>query len=295
MQALICIGQGVGNVIMATPMIRAFRDMGYEVDVLSTRDRGGSELIRDWKLVRDVFHDALDARLAERTYSVHARGVWGRFPFLDRGGVWVEPDVLDLRFHHESEANMTTARKAGFKGETPRPRCGFDEPPFDLPEGYVVICPGIGSDGPGWDRKLWPHWPELTGLLQKRGECVVAVGSEADRRHDVGCVDHDYRGRTALREAAGVLASADCVVSVDNGLAHMAAAFGVETHVLFGFTSAVKNRPLGPRVNVISSAITCRPCQLTPREQICTEPRCMTGIAALAVATSMEDASRGEA
>ena len=85
----------------------------------------------------------------------------------------------------------------------------------------------------------------------------------------------DLCGKTTLREAAGLIARARGFVGIDTGLAHIAAAAGTPTLVLFGATSEIKNRPRGPRVKVLTRDLDCRPCQMTPRWDECTLWRCM--------------------
>ena len=101
------------------------------------------------------------------------------------------------------------------------------------------------------------------------------------------CGAVDLTGRTTLAEAAALIAGARAVVAIDNGLAHVAAALGVPTVVPFGATSETKNRPLGPRVRLMTRPLPCRPCQMTPRWEACSEWRCM-GFAVDEVAAAVE-------
>ena len=151
---------------------------------------------------------------------------------------------------------------------------------------YVALCPGYGSArSTGWDRKLWPHGEELIARLTERRVPVVIVGG-ADDASISPCRSVsvrvptvlDLRGRLTLRQAAGVLARAARVVTIDNGLAHVAAAAGAPVTALFGFTSPVKNRPMGPRVRVLTAGLDCQPCQMTPREHTCRQAECMRAI-----------------
>jgi len=68
------------------------------------------------------------------------------------------------------------------------------------------------------------------------------------------------------------------VVANDSGPAHMAAAVGVPTLVLFGATRRTKNRPLGRSVHVIEAGRACSPCQYTPAWNTCRRFRCMEEI-----------------
>ena len=85
-----------------------------------------------------------------------------------------------------------------------------------------------------------------------------------------------------------ILRNADCVIAVDNGLAHMAAALGVKTVTLFGATNEVKNRPLGRDVRIVTADVDCRPCQMTDRWGACEDFRCMREITVARVLEAMK-------
>jgi ADP-heptose:LPS heptosyltransferase len=104
------------------------------------------------------------------------------------------------------------------------------------------------------------------------------------------------------RTAASVIAGAKAVVAIDNGLAHVAAALGAATIVLFGATSEIKNRPRGLmgsgrptsgasapglKVNVLTRDLDCRPCQMTDKWESCSEWKCM-GFEAKEVAAAVD-------
>lgn len=290
MRVLICVGGGVGNVVMATPMIAAVASLGATVDVFCHARGCSWKLIESWDAVDRVFGDSAEEEMLDTRYDAVTWSVWGRPPEDVWAGARIAPDPVDLRRCHESEACMTAARRMGFAGATPPPH--VEAAPrrelarrHDLSRRFVAVCPGVGSPGPGWDRKLWPHWSAFIRGLLPRGREVVVLGAPRDRDLALGHDPdqpppglRDLRGETPLLGAAGLLREAQAVVAVDNGLAHVAAALGAQTHVLFGFTSEAKNRPLGPRVTVHAAPLPCRPCQMTPREKTCEAARCMEGI-----------------
>ncbi len=279
MKALICLSQGVGNVIMATPLIQAVHDLGYTVDVYCNARCNAASLLRGWAAIEHVFTSWGDLSLIQEHYDVVCRGAWCNLkwpPVFLQAQDYLSPDILDMRVHHETSANMTVARKLGHKGATPMPHCEHDRPGLDLPQEYTAVCPGYGSDrSPEWDRKLWPHWRKLCEALEACGTRLVCVGSSLDTGLGELPVDVDLRGTLSLRASAGVLAGAERVIAIDNGLAHMAAALGVETAVLFGFTSPLKNRPVGRDVRILTAGLECQPCQMLGREQTCRDAQCM--------------------
>ena len=101
------------------------------------------------------------------------------------------------------------------------------------------------------------------------------LGGEHDSRPWMSEVGLDLCGKTPIDVSIGWLAMAEGVVAVDCGLAHCAAAVGMPTTVLFGPTSIEKNRPVGPRVRVLTRGVDCQPCQFSGRFPACRDNRCM--------------------
>jgi heptosyltransferase-1 len=56
------------------------------------------------------------------------------------------------------------------------------------------------------------------------------------------------------------LAHAQAVVGVDTGLSHVVAALEVPSVAIYGATDAVLTGVLGPKVEVLSSNLSCAPC-----------------------------------
>jgi ADP-heptose:LPS heptosyltransferase len=119
--------------------------------------------------------------------------------------------------------------------------------------------------------KRWPYFPQLT----ERFEDVVIVGTEDDLCHRDGTImqfpPHARRfvGALTLRETAELLASVGVVVGNDSGLAHIAAAVGTPTVMLFGPTP---HRSLGhfpPNITVLRTGLECEPCWFTARLRAC--------------------------
>ncbi|HRU05401.1 MAG TPA: hypothetical protein P5137_06460, partial [Candidatus Brocadiia bacterium] len=185
MRILICVGGGVGNVVMATPMIAAVASLGHTVDVLCLGRACAWRLLEGWDAVDCVFGAADEEEMLDTRYDAVTWNPWGRPPEDVWAGARIAPEPVDLRRRHETEACMTVARKMGFAGATPPPH--VEATPrhklaqrHGLAEPYVAVCPGIGSSGRGWERKLWPHWPAFIGALLKRGLQVVALGAPRD-------------------------------------------------------------------------------------------------------------------
>ena len=90
--------------------------------------------------------------------------------------------------------------------------------------------------------KLWPesHWIALANHLRERGlDCVLPWGSAEERIRSerlAAAGDAMVPAAQSLSEMTELLAGARCVVGVDTGLMHLAAALGVPTVGIFGAT-----------------------------------------------------------
>jgi len=141
--------------------------------------------------------------------------------------------------------------------------------------------------GPGSTNSLAKRWPaenfaKLSRLLHENLHAnIVMLGSKEDA--EVSSVIQkqskgpllELTGKTDLADATAILSAADLFISNDMGLAHIAAAVGTPTIVIFGPTNEKTTRPLGPHVEIIREPVECSPCML----RVCPiDHRCMTRI-----------------
>ena len=82
-------------------------------------------------------------------------------------------------------------------------------------------------------------------------------------------------GKTDIAELKAVLACASLVVSNDTGAAHVSAALGVPTVVVFGPTEHVSTRPHSDIATVVRHDVECSPCML---RDCPIDHRCMTRV-----------------
>lgn len=144
----------------------------------------------------------------------------------------------------------------------------------------IALCPGsINSRA-----KRWPA--ESYAVLADR--CVdtlkaqvLLVGSKeelevsrrvADRMHNKPIV---LTGQTDIAELVAVLSIADLLITNDTGPAHIAAALGRPTLVIFGPTNPLTTRPFSPDAEIIRHPPDCAPCML---RDCPIDHRCMTAI-----------------
>lgn len=145
----------------------------------------------------------------------------------------------------------------------------------------LILCPGA-EFGPA---KQWPseHYAAVANHFLDEGWQIVVLGSKADQTtaHDIAkhiSASHlkqffNLSGQTKLEEAIDLLGTADCVVSNDSGLMHIAAALQRPLVALYGPTSPSFTPPLANNARLLQIDVDCGPCF----QRICPEGhhRCM--------------------
>jgi len=82
-------------------------------------------------------------------------------------------------------------------------------------------------------------------------------------------------GKTTLDQVVSVLATVDLIVTNDTGPAHIGAALGRPTIVIFGPTNPLTTRPFAPEAEILRQPPECAPCML---RDCPIDHRCMTAI-----------------
>lgn len=136
-------------------------------------------------------------------------------------------------------------------------------PPVDLERPTLTFVTNAT-----WPTKHWPdrHWHALIERGLDRGYSVVLPwGSAAERARTERLAAHRpgvrVPPRMSLAEVAGLLAASAAVVSVDTGLAHLAAALGRPALTLYGPTDPRLIAATGPAaVPLQADTRDCIPC-----------------------------------
>ena len=127
----------------------------------------------------------------------------------------------------------------------------------------VAMCPGAAF-GPA---KRWPvtHFATVAAKCVANEADVWLFGTAAEKPVcDAICDDvpqvKNLAGRTDLAAAIDLLSVADCVVTNDSGLMHVAAALDRKVIALFGSTSPDFTPPLSDNAVILREPIECSPC-----------------------------------
>ncbi len=153
-----------------------------------------------------------------------------------------------------------------------------------LPEKFVLIT-HIASVS----NKLWPesYWQiVLADLLRSGYELVLPWWSQTERERALRLQNQDSRihllPSVTLLEKATVLSKATAALSLDTGLAHLAAALGIPNVSLYGPGNAKTCGTLGEKqVHISAQSPACSPCESMRchyQGETAFEPACMATI-----------------
>lgn len=273
---LVHLGAGIGNVVLATPLLVALQELGFTVDVLLAADYPQTaDLLRPWSVVRNVLSGPAEGR----SRSEYARILpaippfyWPRFASAFRHRDNTVPRPPESTFYqNEQEFYLGFARALGY----PANRAPFFSLPIAPAEAAfgplrtLVLAPGCKTGE--MTAKRWPHFAELAGQF----EHVAVVGTPDDLRQPDGRLQsfpphvRSFVGKLTLRQTAELMAGAGTVVGNDCGLAHVAAATGVPTLMIFGPTPHATLGQFPPNVKIIRRGLPCEPCWFHARLGAC--------------------------
>ncbi len=278
---LVHLASGIGNVVLATPLLVALHELGYTVDVRLDADyEDTGDLLRDWTVVRRVDARAIDACPREPLgidgHEVIVPAVppfyWRRLAPLYDGVASVLPRPPDGVFYDDEQGYyLHFARLLGYPADRRPfyrlPVAAAEDAP--VPGRTVVLAPGCKTGR--MTAKRWGYFPELA----ERFDDVAVVGTADDlRQFDGGEMRFPAHCRSlvdrlGLRETAEFLAGAAVVVGNDSGLSHMAAAVSVPTLMLFGPTPHLSLGPLPQNARVLRMGLACEPCWFTTPLRAC--------------------------
>jgi ADP-heptose:LPS heptosyltransferase len=150
---------------------------------------------------------------------------------------WMRPDITSAYpFLESGWIGEIFCRLAYLEGHVPPYRLPHAEPTRPVPN-ILIATAASGAD------KLWDGWMELVELLRVEGHAVGLLGAAPTAQfwkgNDVenelvtsGLVE-DFRGAFPLPGVVGAIGKAKAVVTLDNGIMHLAAATTTPTVALF--------------------------------------------------------------
>lgn len=224
-------------------------------------------------------------------YRTHGRG------FLLTHAIPVDP-AHRLRHQVVYYLNLVAQLEHALVGQTDvdyaKPALYLPVSPERRQEGLRMLAGyGIGRDrklvliNPGATNSRAKQWHAerfavVADRLLSRGDThVVFIGAQEETGLTQMIVQQMsghptvMTGRTTLTQLLAVMSCADLLISNDTGPAHLAAAIGLPTLVIFGPTEYWATRPLATCAKVIRQPVGCAPCML---RECPVDHRCMRRI-----------------
>ncbi|HEY5178970.1 MAG TPA: glycosyltransferase family 9 protein [Dermatophilaceae bacterium] len=242
-------------------LVRLFPEPRQVVVVDPTSPVRVVSMLRDYRF--DLLIDCGPWARSEAVYSALS-GAAGTVGYRTKGQhrhFCQDVSVDHLESVHESENYRRLMAAAGATGDT-SPRllaAGTAAAARFADKPYIVVH--AWPSGVHSELKEWPseRWCALIRLLEEDGYVVALSGGPADVPKSAVLAKlcsaqvADLAGQLNLAELTDVLNAAACVVSVNTGVMHMAAALGVPTVSLNGPTSERRWGPVGRRATSVNS------------------------------------------
>lgn len=236
----------IGDVICVEPAIRALKQqLGDSVGIILRVTH--PELFRNHPDISRVEHTMFPPRcnVYEKKYELS-----------------IDPTKQNRRSHLVDRAAEQIGVALALEGRIPRIYLDrWDE--VMLEKFHLPDCGGLKiavSPHVNWPSRQWENsrWSELCTILKKRlGATIIQLGAAGSYTADFGI---DLVGQTSSREVAAVLSRCDLLVSVDTGLAHLAAVVGTPCVGIFGPIYPELRMHLGLGRAVIAADAECRGC-----------------------------------
>lgn len=148
----------------------------------------------------------------------------------------------------------------------------------DFSKKIIAFCPGsTNSRAKRWNSESYAKLNDR--LRNESNSQVLLIGSKDELEVSLEVAEKSrskpfvLTGKTSLADVAAILSVCDLLVSNDTGPAHIAAALGTKTLVLFGPTNPLTTSPVN--AEIIRLDVECSPCML---RDCPIDHRCMTRI-----------------
>ncbi len=283
---LIVMDEGIGNMVMLTPALRAIKHQLPECRITVLGKQPSVQIVDGWDLIEKVLTEPDDDQYDVGFFSIWSGNYKQKFGEKIKSQCSevynIELDNIDM---HEAEHHLKIAKYFGYEGNTPEPFCMTKEVNIQLSANKkIAVLSDTTLNNNAWERKRWPYYKELARKLIDIGYAVVLIGGKEELNRFIpsqwpsqiiNCLD-----KYNIQETAWLLKKCDMFIGNDSGPAHIAAALGIPTFVFFGSTRISKNKPLGTDVTIVSKNLRCSPCQYSPMWNECKDWKCMSQIIA---------------
>ena len=282
---------GIGNLILATPCLRALRSIAPDANLYLLTSPETARILEDWETVDLIVSEDNLAflkslrRPADCLILSPAGALWDS-TMKDSAQRVMTQSINGPWRKHEVEYNMDFAAALGYTGPVPSCQVKISDRNFDnankafkkygIDSDRAYIC--VNASYRKYDHWHLKHWGdekyvELIREIRKTLPFdVILIGDRSDIErgnhiaHQANVVGEDA-GLTYnlcgfscdIKDTAAIISDAVCVIGNDGGLMHIAAAVHVPTVTIFTFTDSIKNRPW--HNPFVPNRVVMNPCQ----------------------------------
>ena len=266
MKILIIKEEGIGNAIMAIPMIRVLRDEYHDakIDILAS-DRN-YELCKMIEEVNQVYVFGKDEIKGQ--YDIGINTVFNMRVFLKKVADKCKKIIdVEVDFTKDSEAEANLRALAPLKLSD---RYSWAYLPIEKAKSdFICIHTGC-FDHPAWRNRKWPveKWIELIKRLPIKTHLIGMLGEAQDAYKICEATGaSNLVNLLPLKQTAELLAGAKALITIDSGMMHLAAAVKTYVIALFGPTSEIKSRPYVPEdmYSILRIPMDCQRCYVNDK------------------------------
>ncbi|MEO1941722.1 MAG: glycosyltransferase family 9 protein [Campylobacterales bacterium] len=273
---------GLGDLIMATPMLQSLARSGHQVELILTSDytpilKGAPFLERVWVLKRKVellkFFRRFDYLVG--TGGINPRKVKFLGTLLGVKKVFASSPIRNL---HRIELNLRLASQ--LITEVVREPYLYIDQSLEGVKGYFkgegpFLGFAVGSGGKQ-KFKRWPYFREL--IPQLPGRKFIFIGpDEVELKREFQSVGEILQ--LGLGELPGFISRLNLLVGNDNGVMHIGYGVGVNTATIIGMTNHLETGGYRSNNWHIFLNLECRPCFDPATNRLgCSNYRCLTDL-----------------
>lgn len=294
---LVILPVGIGDVIMATPALRALRQAFPHATIDALCNRWSEDILEgNPHLNRLIVHDSLYGnhsllhlyREAKSYKGYDCAVIFSYFtlplfaffcgckirvgPFMESEGFALTHKTRFYSGLHVVDLFLRVVGLLGARTDDTHLEL-FDDHPQKKNDRLVGLCVGGGKNPLSTlVQKKWPtaSYAELCRSLLDRKFTLVFLGGKDDLQDTeevISLLPSSQKkivncvGATTLKEAASILSGCRVFISGDSALMHLAAAVGTPTLSLFGPTDPHMLAPRGKNHLFLASSTRCPGCQ----------------------------------
>lgn len=302
MKILVTKEEGIGNAIMAVPLLNALRHYipSARIDVLASPRN--YELFKMISCVDNLIPVWELEKVGKYDYVIDT--VFGNGVYLQKVKKRCEKVIRannNYRKYSEARLNLDTLKELGIKLD----RNFWAEIDIKREKKENLVCIHVGCFGDDlWETRKWfnDRWAELINRIPKKYKiCLIGNLSEIPDNYDIEkkvarlCKNKRLKNLTSiysLYDTSKLLSSAKVLVSIDSGMVHLACAVGTHSVALYGPTSEIKSQPWVPRdrYSILRIPMKCERCYINNGNlwRKCKNNMCMKAITADMVYKELE-------